>query len=167
MLRAVKKGPGFRLQKCFLARNKEIPRVFWKRFPATYIVYCGIKYNVSIINLRTERTGFMTPAVYRIFVRQRGAIDLGESEINRRTKMVKGKKIVLYFNIMVKGKKIILYFNIIVYSPFHKTLPKSSLQMHWNSVRFYEMSFRPHYGSVLWWMIQLFGRKKFNNFINY
>ena len=24
------------------------------------------------------------------------------------------------------------------YSPFHKTLPKSSLQMHWISVRFYE-----------------------------
>ena len=128
MLRAVNKTPGFWLQKCLLARNKEIPCVFWKRFPATYVVYCGIKYNVSIINLRTKRTGFMTPAVYRIFVRQRGAIDLGESEINRRTKMVKGKKIVLYFNIMVKGKKIILYFNIIVYSPFHKTLPKSSLK---------------------------------------
>ena len=26
-----------------------------------------------------------------------------------------------------------------VYSPFHKTLPKSSLRMHWISVRFYEM----------------------------
>ena len=26
-----------------------------------------------------------------------------------------------------------------MYSPFHKTLPKSSLQMHWISVRFYEM----------------------------
>ena len=25
------------------------------------------------------------------------------------------------------------------YSPFHKTLPRSSLQMHWVSVRFYEM----------------------------
>ena len=25
------------------------------------------------------------------------------------------------------------------YSPFHKTLPKSSLKMHWISVRFYEM----------------------------
>ena len=25
------------------------------------------------------------------------------------------------------------------YSEFHKTLPKSSLQMHWISVRFYEM----------------------------
>ena len=28
---------------------------------------------------------------------------------------------------------------ILLYSPFHKTLPKSSLQMHWISVRFYEM----------------------------
>ena len=27
----------------------------------------------------------------------------------------------------------------IFYSPFHKTLPKSSLQIHWISVRFYEM----------------------------
>ena len=26
------------------------------------------------------------------------------------------------------------------YSPFHKTLPKSSLRMHWISVRFYEIS---------------------------
>ena len=25
------------------------------------------------------------------------------------------------------------------YSPFHKNLPRSSLQMHWISVRFYEM----------------------------
>ena len=25
------------------------------------------------------------------------------------------------------------------YSPFHKTLPKSGLQVHWTSVRFYEM----------------------------
>ena len=25
------------------------------------------------------------------------------------------------------------------YSQFHKTLPRSSLQMHWISVRFYEM----------------------------
>ena len=25
------------------------------------------------------------------------------------------------------------------YRPFHKTLPKSSLQMYWISVRFYEM----------------------------
>ena len=28
---------------------------------------------------------------------------------------------------------------ILIYSQFHKTLPKSSLQMHWISVRFYEM----------------------------
>ena len=27
-----------------------------------------------------------------------------------------------------------------MYSPFHKTLPKSSLQVHWISVRFDEMS---------------------------
>ena len=27
----------------------------------------------------------------------------------------------------------------VVYSPFHKTLPTSSLQTHWISVRFYEM----------------------------
>ena len=26
-----------------------------------------------------------------------------------------------------------------MYSPFHKTLPKTSLEMHWISVRFYEM----------------------------
>ena len=26
-----------------------------------------------------------------------------------------------------------------IYSPFHKTLPSSSLKMHWNPVRFYEM----------------------------
>ena len=31
---------------------------------------------------------------------------------------------------------ILLFLN---YSPFHKTLPKSSLQLHWISVRFYEM----------------------------
>ena len=29
------------------------------------------------------------------------------------------------------------------YSPFHKTLPISSLQIHWISVRFYEMDDRP------------------------
>ena len=29
--------------------------------------------------------------------------------------------------------------NDVDYSQFHKTLPKSSLQMHWISVRFYEM----------------------------
>ena len=28
------------------------------------------------------------------------------------------------------------------YSPFHKTLPRSSVQMHWISVRFYEMGDR-------------------------
>ena len=27
----------------------------------------------------------------------------------------------------------------LLYSPFHKTLPKSSLKMNWISVRFYEM----------------------------
>ena len=27
----------------------------------------------------------------------------------------------------------------LIYSPFHKTLPSSSFQMHWISVRFYEM----------------------------
>ena len=26
-----------------------------------------------------------------------------------------------------------------IYSPFHKTMPRSSLQIHWISVRFYEM----------------------------
>ena len=29
----------------------------------------------------------------------------------------------------------------LIYSPFHKTLPRSSLEMHWISVRFYEIGF--------------------------
>ena len=29
-----------------------------------------------------------------------------------------------------------------MYSPFHKTLPNTSLQMHWISLRFYEMGDR-------------------------
>ena len=32
------------------------------------------------------------------------------------------------------------YINIFAYSPFHKTSPKSSLQVNWISVRFYEMA---------------------------
>ena len=36
---------------------------------------------------------------------------------------------------------IYIYITIIIllYNQFHKTLPKSSLQMHWISVKFYEM----------------------------
>ena len=33
-------------------------------------------------------------------------------------------------------------------SPFHKTLPKSSLKVHWISVRFYEMGVKCTYDSV-------------------
>ena len=32
-----------------------------------------------------------------------------------------------------------LFLYMLIYSQFHKTLPKSLLQMHWISVRFYEM----------------------------
>ena len=34
---------------------------------------------------------------------------------------------------------LLLMLWLFIYSPFHKTLPKSSLRMHWISVRFYEM----------------------------
>ena len=34
----------------------------------------------------------------------------------------------------ILSKKLTVVF---IYSLIHKTLPKSSLQMHWNSVRFY------------------------------
>ena len=34
------------------------------------------------------------------------------------------------------------------YSQFHKTLPKSSLPMHWISVRFYEMGDIIYFGGI-------------------
>ena len=47
---------------------------------------------------------------------------------------------------------------IVFYNSFHKTLPKSSLQMHWASVRFYEMGDSildgfPNWNSntYIWW----------------
>ena len=60
----------------------------------------------------------------------------------------KGCVFVLFQNLIWKGAnqyfvelsvelKILKY--IFVYSPFHKTLPRTSSQMHWISVRFYEM----------------------------
>ena len=36
-----------------------------------------------------------------------------------------------------ENKQIVL--TLLTHSPFHKTLPRSSLQMHWVKVRFYEM----------------------------
>ena len=41
-----------------------------------------------------------------------------------------------------------------MYNPFHKILPKSSLQMHWISVRFYEMG--NMYGNEIKYTYQLF-----------
>ena len=42
-------------------------------------------------------------------------------------------------DIAEKGQQTLNYYFLFVYRPFHKTLPKSSVQMHWISVRFYEM----------------------------
>ena len=39
----------------------------------------------------------------------------------------------------------------VTYSQFHKTLPKSNLQIHWFSVRFYEMCFTKTH--KVWWAI--------------
>ena len=38
-----------------------------------------------------------------------------------------------------QSKEMFPTFEIVLYSQFHKTLPKSSLQMDWISVRFFEM----------------------------
>ena len=43
------------------------------------------------------------------------------------------------------GNCLKLIKKIFVYSLFHKTLPESSLQMHWISVRFYEIGGTPHF----------------------
>ena len=43
----------------------------------------------------------------------------------------------------------------LIYRPFQKTLPKSSLQMHWISVRFYEMGDSGH-----WQILILQNREK-------
>ena len=52
----------------------------------------------------------------------------------------KEEKNLFYFSLAVlKLFNIHIYFQLFFYSQFHKTLPKSSLQMHWISVRFYEM----------------------------
>ena len=45
----------------------------------------------------------------------------------------------LTFKITIQQINIHLSIHLSIYSPFHKTLPKSSSQMHWISVRFYEM----------------------------
>ena len=40
---------------------------------------------------------------------------------------------------IVRERDSIIYKYLVTYSLFYKALPKSSLQMHWISVRFYEM----------------------------
>ena len=39
----------------------------------------------------------------------------------------------------ISDKKLIFLVLVLIYSLFHKTIPRSSLQMHWISVRFYEI----------------------------
>ena len=52
----------------------------------------------------------------------------------------KEEKNFFYFSLAVlKLFNIHIYFQLFFYSQFNKTLPKSSLQMHWISERFYEM----------------------------
>ena len=61
----------------------------------------------------------------------------------------------MFLNVKIcflEGFRLNLYFN---YSQFHKNLPKSSLQLHWISVKFYEMDdiksvgFRPFW--IYWY----------------
>ena len=53
------------------------------------------------------------------------------------------KSPVLNVAMMVTGNVLLIFhiFTFITYSPFYKNLPKSSLQMHWISVRFYELGY--------------------------
>ena len=51
--------------------------------------------------------------------------------------------IIFYYHYHIWSKLYVFdldfFLNFFKYSPFHKTLPKSSLKMHWISVRFYEI----------------------------
>ena len=49
---------------------------------------------------------------------------------------------VIYFPLLIQMNIFTLYniiFMSFTYSPFHKTLPRSSSEMHWLSLRFYEI----------------------------
>ena len=56
----------------------------------------------------------------------------------------------------------LFFYAPMTYSPFHKTLPKSSLQMHWISVRFYEMGvmYSNVYNSLPFFTVQVHGKSE-------
>ena len=52
---------------------------------------------------------------------------------------LKKKKSTFFTESSPRTPKVMLNYLHFKYSPFHKTLPKSSSQIHWIPVRFYEM----------------------------
>ena len=61
-------------------------------------------------------------------------------------------------NYALLNKEVVRGFAVFVYCPFHKTLSKSGLWMHWISVRFYEMgdSIKYTYEYILFYIVHTY-----------
>ena len=76
---------------------------------------------------------------YRCFVH----IFTNRTVIFTKRTVISSNRTIIFTNLTVILTNRTFYFTISVnYSPFHKTLPKSSLKIHWISVRFFEMDDR-------------------------